>query len=137
MNIEDVIVNLKVISKLTKNQKINTYQTHLNIEQKALIPEWARRWARQDNRDTALIKINNNIDMAIEYDKANSSKQYAIKSYLRDCKPGLEHLKETYILCTQTGSRIDLLIDKIDNFLMESNDGTFVNNIYEQNSEDS
>jgi RNA polymerase-binding transcription factor DksA len=116
MNIENVIINLKVVSKLIKNQKINTYQSHLNIEQESIVPEAIRRWHRHDNRDIALNKINTSIDVAIEYDKKNLEQTYNIKKHLNESIQGLLNFKETYSLCSQTGSRIDLMIEKINTY---------------------
>jgi hypothetical protein len=40
-----------------------------------------------------------------------------VKFYLENAKTGISNLKETYSICTQTCSRLDVLNDKINNFL--------------------
>lgn len=66
MNLQEIIINLKVIESLEANQKLITKETILNIEQLSIIPEFARRWIRQDNREETIKKINYIIDKAIE-----------------------------------------------------------------------
>ena len=58
MDIEETIINLKILQKLEKNQKLITRGAYLNIEPPSLIPEFIRRWNRQDNRHETLKKIN-------------------------------------------------------------------------------
>ena len=50
MDSEETIINLKILQKLEKNQKLITRGAYLNIEPPSLIPEFLRRWNRQDNR---------------------------------------------------------------------------------------
>ena len=66
MNLQEIIINLKVIESLEANQKLITKETILNIEPLSIIPEFARRWLRQDNREETIKKINYIIDKAIE-----------------------------------------------------------------------
>ncbi len=58
MEVEELMINLKIIEKLEINQKLITRDTYLNIERTSLIPEWMRRWNRQDNRNETIKKIN-------------------------------------------------------------------------------
>ena len=111
MDLEETIINLRVLNKLDKNQKLITRGAYLNIETKSLVPEFVRRWNRQDNRFETIKKINAVINSAIsnlETDK------FDMKQYLKDAKIGIENLKETYATCTQTCARLDIILDKID-----------------------
>ena len=118
MDVEEIIINLKILEKLDKNQKLITRGSYLNIETRSLVPEFVRRWNRQDNRHESIKKINSVINFAISYIKDHpDDTTFNVKEYLENSKTGISNLKETYATCTQTCSRLDVLIDKINNFL--------------------
>jgi len=112
MDIEEIIINLKILSQLDKNQKLITRGSYINIEGPSLIPEFIRRWNRQENRSETLKKINGIINSAIELiDKDN---KYDVKQYIINSKNGIQNLKETYSTCSQTCARLDIILDKIN-----------------------
>lgn len=113
MDIEETIINLKILQKLEKNQKLITRGAYLNIEPPSLIPEFIRRWNRQDNRHETLKKINTIVNTAIDLINKNED-TYNIKNYLDGSKEGINNLKETYSTCSQTCARIDIILDKIN-----------------------
>ena len=113
-NIDDVIINLKVISSLQSNQKIITKDKYLNVEVINIVPQSLKRWWRGDNRDECLKKIDIVINESFEIYKTNST---ILEQYLKSCATGLTKLKETYSMCVQTCSRIDTIIDKINRHL--------------------
>jgi len=115
MEYEDIIINLKIIGKIEVNQKLITRDTYLNIEKNSIIPEWFRRWNRQDDRHETLKKINKVVDSSIHLYKEN--KKEDLKSYLIECIKGLNNLKETYSICNQTKSRLEIIIDKINHLI--------------------
>ena len=120
MDIEEIIINLKILEKLDKNQKLITRGAYLNIEPNSLIPECLRRWNRQDNRQETIKKINSVINTAITYLKnTNDENIFDVKNYLEKSVVGINNLKETYSICTQTCSRLDIIIDKINKFIEE------------------
>ncbi len=114
MDIEEIIINLKLLNKVEKNQKLITRGEYLNVEPKSLVPEFIRRWNRQDSRNETLRKINAIIDVAIKIIDDPKYKDFNIKKYLLESKIGISNLKETYCLCNQTCSRLDIIIDKIN-----------------------
>jgi hypothetical protein len=114
MDIEEIIINLKLLNKVEKNQKIITRGEYLNVEPKTIIPECIRRWNRQDSRHETLRKINSIIDVAIKIIDDPKYKDFNIRKYLLESKTGISNLKETYCLCNQTCSRLDIIIDKIN-----------------------
>jgi hypothetical protein len=114
MDIEEIIINLKLLNKVEKNQKIITRGEYLNVEPKTIIPEFIRRWNRQDSRHETLRKINAIIDVAIKILDDPKYKDFNIRKYLLESKVGISNLKETYCLCNQTCSRLDIIIDKIN-----------------------
>jgi hypothetical protein len=110
MEREEIIINLKLIAKIQKSQKISTRDIYLNIESDSLIPECIRRWKRQDSRDTTIKKINEIANTALLL----MDKDESIKEYLTDSVKGINNLKETYVSCNQTCARLDTIIDKIN-----------------------
>ncbi len=117
MEIEEIIINLKLLNKVEKYQKIITRGEYLNVEPKTIVPEFLRRWNRQDSRNETLRKINTVVDIAIKIIDDIKYKDYNIRKYLLESKVGISNLKETYCLCNQTCSRLDIILDKINNKL--------------------
>jgi hypothetical protein len=111
MDLEETIINLRILNKLDKNQKLITRGAYLNIETKSLVPEFVRRWNRQDNRFETIKKINAVVNSAISNIETD---KFDMKQYIIDAKIGIENLKETYATCTQTCARLDLILDKIN-----------------------
>jgi hypothetical protein len=110
MDAEEVIINLKLLSQVEKGQKLITRDAYLNIEGPYLfIPEFVRRWRRQDSRDETIKCINRVVNDAITLLKKDPS----MKPYIRGAKPGIMNLKETYSMCHQTCARLDMILDKI------------------------
>jgi hypothetical protein len=112
MDIEEIIINLKILQNLEKNQKLITRGAYLNIESPSLIPEFIRRWNRQDNRVETLKRINTIVNSAIE--NLDKNETFNIKDYLIGSKEGINNLKETYSTCSQTCARLDIILDKIN-----------------------
>lgn len=122
MNIEEIIINLKVLEKVQIHEKLISRGQYLNIEYVSVVPLGIRRWWRQDNRNEMLKKINLTIKCAIETIKSiniekngpSNKNTLDVKPYLINAKKGLENLKETYVNCTTTCAQLDICIDSID-----------------------
>jgi len=113
MDLDDVIINLKLLAMVGKHQKLVTRDVYLNIEARSIIPEAIRRWRRGDDRHAAIQKIHQTVTAALKYEPD----QPTIRTYLNDAVRGIENLKETYALCQQTCARLDTLLDKINSNL--------------------
>ena len=101
MEKEEIMINLKVLGNLQKDQKVVSRGQYINIE--VIIPEALRRWHRQDNRNETLKKINFIINSAIEFIK-NTEKQYQnFKSLHGDhfVSSGLDTDKSNMLLCLE------------------------------------
>lgn len=109
MEIEEIIINLKLLEQVEKGQKLVTRDAYLNIEPTTFIPECIRRWKRQDNRNETIKTINRIINDALSL----LPKEPRIKQYLRKSKQGIMNLKDTYSMCHQTCARLDMILDKI------------------------
>ncbi len=111
--IDDVLINLKVLESLEINKKLITRDTYLNVEPNKTIPECIRRWWRQDDRNETIRKIDDIIEKALRLrnEKDNSE---VLDPYLINSIKGLRNLKQTYSLCVQTCARLDTIIAKIN-----------------------
>ena len=114
-DVDDLIVNLKVLSGLEQNKKLITKETFLNVERPNMLPESVKRWWRSDSRDESIKKIDMIITKAIQAIPENPQ----LKQYIENAKKGIINLKETYTDCNQTKARLDTIIVKIDNILID------------------
>jgi hypothetical protein len=117
MDVDEVVVNLKVLGKIGKQQKLVTRDAFFNIEARSVVPEFIRRWKRGDDRNSTLLKINQVIKVAFRLLPDHPE----IKPYMLGCVQGLENLKETYSICSQTCARLDAVIDKLRTISDEKN----------------
>lgn len=111
--IDEVLINLKVLESLEINKKLVTRDTYLNVETDKIIPIGIRRWWRQDDRNETLRKIDHIVDKALRL-RDDEDKSGVIDPYLVNSIKGLRNLKQTYSLCVQTCARLDTIIDKIN-----------------------
>jgi len=117
MDKEEIIINLKLLEQVEKGQKLVTRDAYLNIETSVLlIPEFVRRWRRQDSRHETVKVINRVVNEAI----AMSKKDETIKPYIDKAIPGVMNLKETYSMCHQTCARLDMILDKMKPFKIDT-----------------
>jgi hypothetical protein len=106
---EEIVVNLKILEKIEKYQKLNTQDKFLNIETKSIVPEAIRRWRRGDDRNNAILQIQASVTNGVDL----MTQHPALKKYLSNSVQGIENLKITYSGCSQTCARLDTIIDKI------------------------
>jgi len=130
--IDELIVNLAILAKLKINNKLSTTDSsYLNIQKNngiiSGIIEGPVRWFYGEGRDIAIKKIDLLISKALKYYKENN----VLIEYLKNSIVGLENLKATYINCTQTNARLDVIIDKInrefDNDIKKKNENESYN----------
>ena len=111
--IDEVLINLKVLESLEINKKLVTRDTYLNVETDKIIPVGIRRWWRQDDRNETLRKIDDIVDKALRL-RNEKDKNEVLDPYLINSIKGLRNLKQTYSLCIQTCARLDTIIGKIN-----------------------
>ena len=113
--LEDVILNLKMISKIKQNNKLVIINKTLHVDQRLLQPVF--RWYTADNRyDTVNFitsVINHALDNALHI-KHPVFDVEKMKEELLSTIQGLENLSATYKLDNLIVSKIDILIDKIN-----------------------
>lgn len=109
MEDDALIINLKVIAAIQPNDKINTSDNYLNIENNTIIPVSIKRWWRSDDRNESL----NRIDIIIS--EALTKDSNVIETNIKNAIIGLNNFKRTYSKCTQSIARINTIIEKITN----------------------
>lgn len=114
--LEDVILNLKLISKIKQNDKMIVVNKIIQVDNRFLQPIF--RWYTSDNRAETFnfitLIINKGTENLLSDKKEDSiySKDF-IKKELLNCLQGLENLGATYKNDILISSKIDLLKDKI------------------------
>ena len=82
MDIDEVLVNLKVLEQIQVNQKLISRGPYLNIEYESIVPEFIRRWRRQDNRNETIKKINIVINSALKLKEDDGGMEESLDTYL-------------------------------------------------------
>jgi len=114
--LEDVILNLKLISKIKQNDKMIVVNKVIQVDHRLFQPLF--RWYTSDNRSETFNFITLIINKGIENLSSEKkedviySKDF-IKKELLNCLEGLENLGATYKNDILISSKIDLLKDKI------------------------
>lgn len=115
-NIEDVVLNLKLISKIKQNDKMIIVNKIIRVDNRLIQP--VLRWYTSDNRIETLQFIEILINKALD-NISNDVKEDSvyttdlIKKELINSLIGLENLNATYKNDIYISSKIDLLKDKI------------------------
>ena len=128
MDIETIILNMRIISEIKENEKLVANSECLEIDTRYI--QSIQRWWYIDGRQDALIKISNivgnlfkfidktysknnkiNNDNKFEEDKTHLFQR--IHMILLNSIKGLENLKITYKNDIKTITKIDLIIEKI------------------------
>ena len=109
---------MKIIAGIQVGQRIISTDNYINIEPTSLIPEFIRRWKRNDNRDRAIRLLNVIFNNSIIHHQKNRLD----KRYLAESVSGLHNLQSTYSIDPLMVSRIDTLVDKIMSILNQPED---------------
>ncbi len=105
---EDILVNLRVISGLEPYQRLHTRQVHFRIYEHKILPEWLVRWIDGATRRSDFGRIRD------VYITANENLDFpGMREQLANSRQGLESLKKTYENDKTMLARIDTLIDMI------------------------
>lgn len=114
--LEDVILNLKLISKIKQNDKMIVVNKVIQVDHRLFQPLF--RWYTSDNRSETFNFITLIINKGIENLSSEKKEDVIytkdfIKKELLNCLEGLENLGATYKNDILISSKIDLLKDKI------------------------
>lgn len=114
-NYRNTLVNLGVIGKLEKMDKLNTFYQIFYREKPGILQSF-QRWLRDDNQmktSSAIEDLVNGAITAIEnnvYDKTRTLKLY---KYLLESENGIVNLRETYKNNDSTDEQLTIIIDTL------------------------
>ena len=119
LNLEDVFINLRLISKINQGEKLLQFDKHINIDTSyfQVITRWFRGASRNESIgfiQKVLAKSFDFSDKLVE-DKSNESAQKLLRlnTDLKNCLEGLANLKVTYMHDKLIQSEIDVIVDNI------------------------
>lgn len=129
MDIETIILNMRIISEIKENEKLVANSECLEIDTRYI--QSIQRWWYADGRQNALIKISNIVNKLFEFIDETYGKNNEINNdnnfeedkthlfqrihiILLNSIKGLENLKITYKNDIKTITKIDLIIEKIN-----------------------
>ena len=115
LKIEEIVLNLKLISKIKQNDKMVVVNKILKVDTRPLQSVW--RWYTSDNRSETIFFIDYVINSALEC--INQTKDVVfddetLKKEMTITLAGLDNLCATYKIDTLIVSRIDILKEKIN-----------------------
>jgi hypothetical protein len=119
--VDKTMANLKLISMVSKGEKLCVRKGQLNIEQIDRLQP-IRRWYNKDSRDNCLIHIRNTIIDAIKISKGLLANNLqielstwivtALNEEIKRCESGLQNLKTTYEEDSSFVANLDVMIDR-------------------------
>lgn len=105
---EDILINLRVISVLEPYQRLHTRQRHFRVYENNFLPEWVARWLDGATRRSDFGRIRDVYTTALENLNHPGMREQIINSM-----KGLESLKKTYETDQTYLARVETLIEKI------------------------
>jgi hypothetical protein len=136
---DNILVNLKIISKIAPNNKLKLIHNTTTIEKEG-IANWLLRWYNGDSREKTVnfIKVVladainmtndimnstyiNNRNRRTTYEETEYTKSlstlFLIKNEMYNSKTGIVNLQKTYELDIQIISQLEVVMNKIDGHL--------------------
>lgn len=119
---EQNIINLKVLGKLTSGDVLYTKSRYFQIISNAWIPFFVSRWWYGESRrsmlkDVSLLIITSKLFLE-DIDTPDNIKK-SISISLENSKSGIRELNKQYKSDAYTSSRIELMINNIDELLIK------------------
>ena len=127
MEYEDMKTDLKVIAMLNKNGRLCIRQGHISIEPEVnnkdnVLLTWGsaasmaiRRWWNQDNRQSALLKVQSLLMKCYDViNKIDLKEQIELKKLCKDAAEGLINLQHTYEHDAAVKARIIVYIENFE-----------------------
>jgi hypothetical protein len=119
ISLEDIFINLSLISKIEIGNKLTNNDKHINIDTSYIKP--ISRWLNGDCRTNNLLFITSILQKSFEIsnklfiEQTNESAQILLRlnSELKNCIIGLTNLKQTYFGDKLVQSEIDVIIENI------------------------
>jgi len=105
---EDVLINLRVISVLEPYQRLHTRQRHFRVYENRYLPEFFFRWIEGSSRRSDFGRIRDVYTAAL----ANVDHP-GMRAQVQNSMKGLDALKKTYETDQTYLARVETLIEKV------------------------
>jgi hypothetical protein len=117
---DEIIPRIKFIGKIQKGEKMNV--KHMQVQPDSILTKISRSFIHTDTRANTYTFVNYSIKKGFEilYQNLDSQKPFDrilcsnLMSDLRNCKSGLQNIRETYIEDLMFCCKIDTLIEETD-----------------------
>lgn len=117
---DEIIPRIKFIGKIQKGEKMNV--KHMQVQQDSILTKISRSFIRTDTRANTYTFVNYSIKKGFEilYQHLDSQKPFDrilclnLMTDIRNCKSGLQNIRETYIEDLMFCCKIDALIEETD-----------------------
>jgi len=106
---DEVLINLRVLSYLQPYQRVNTRQLHFRIYERGFFPEWLSRFLDGATRRADFGRIRDIYTVALE-----NLEHPGMKTSVKNSRKGLENLMKTYENDQTMIARIETLLERID-----------------------
>lgn len=120
---DKLFINLKILSKLQANDKLDTKGTLFKIEQPGYLPIFIIRFFQGDSREHTIKRIQELIQQGSFFieDKRNEGQKKDILDHLHKAINGLNNLKTTYMNDETTIASLEYNIDIVTRILKKYN----------------
>ena len=119
-DIECIIINLKVLGKITSDDSLNTRSRHFQIVSHSWLPLFMRRWWFGESRGNTIKEIDTLIKQCYEFlQSGNTSNENKIRiiSAASESKTGILELQKQYLRDACILSRLELLYSQMDQLI--------------------
>lgn len=117
----EILLNLKIISKLRAHDRLDTSQSVFRIHGSYyFIPLWAVRWWTRGSREHDVARLESLYKAAIEYvnaDDADEARRTQVLTAMEHSTAGLRNICTTYDNDATIQSRIEVIIDSADQLI--------------------
>ena len=127
MDLEDLITDLKVLSLLKENGRLCLRDGNLSIEpqlenKENILLTWGsyaslalRRWWNQDNRRSAMLKVQSIIMKCYDVvQKLDTKEREDLSTLCHEASKGLTHLQQTYKHDAAVSARLSVYIKNLN-----------------------
>ena len=135
LNYDDVVLNLKILSKIKEKEKLIISNKLFNIDKRYCQP--FLRHITDDNRNDTIRHINLILLHGFKFLDDSTLEQEKTDSLVEELKKsisGLSCLKFTYKDDEVIGSKLDLLIDKIKERVIKNNNNSLVSSKFDNST---
>jgi hypothetical protein len=117
----DRIINLKVVAKLKRGEKLNTRLQHYTIEPPGFLsPAALYRWMGGESRRQTIQSLDSLITSCINQGRMGAEEIASLVEQLQQTTIGVENLMYTYKDDHTTVSGLELIMQKINYFIVNN-----------------